>query len=70
MQEQLIVIQTEGKVKSAWKVATASDKLQYLVDCNASISQAMVKTMERLSDFVFVSMTKLTLLRRDSYLSH
>ena len=30
----------------------------------------MAKTMERLSDFVFVSMANLTLARRDSYLSH
>ena len=30
----------------------------------------MAKTMEHLSDFVFVSMANLTLTRRDCYLSH
>ena len=30
----------------------------------------MAKTKEHLSDFVFVSMAKLTLARRDSYLPH
>ena len=40
------------------------------MDFNASICQAMAKTMEHLSDFVFISMANLTLLRRDSYLSH
>ena len=70
MQEQLKAIWTEGKGKSVSKVAMASDELQFLMDFNASISQAMAKTMEHLSDFVFVSMTNLTLLRRDSYLSH
>ena len=40
------------------------------MDFNASICHAMAKTMEHPSDFVFVSMTKLNLTRRDSYLSH
>ena len=40
------------------------------MDFNASISQAMAKTMEHLSDFVFFSMANLTLIRRDAYLSH
>ena len=70
MQQQLKAIRTEGKGKSASKVATASDELQYLMYFNASISQALAKTMEHLSDFVFVSMANLTLIRRDSYLSH
>ena len=30
----------------------------------------MAKTMEHLSDFVFVSIANLTLIRRDAYLSH
>ena len=70
MQQKLKAIQTECKGKSASKVAMASDKLQYLMDFNASISQAMAKTMEHLSDFVFVSIANLTLLRRDSYQPH
>ena len=33
-------------------------------------SQAAAKTMEHLSEFVFISMGNLTLARRDAYLSH
>ena len=42
------------------------------MDCNASITQAVAKTMERLtdSDFVFVSMGNLNLARTNSYLTH
>ena len=40
------------------------------MDFNGSISQAMAKTMEHLSGFVFVSTAYLTLARSDSYLSH
>ena len=68
MQTQLKAIRTEGKGKSASRVAAATDELQYLMDFKASISQAMAKTMEHLS--VFVSMANLTLIRRDAYLSH
>ena len=42
----------------------------YLLDFNASISQAAAKSMEHLSDFVFITMGNLTLVRRDAYLSH
>ena len=37
---------------------------------NSSITQAMAKTLERLSDSVFVTVANTTLARRDSYLSH
>ena len=67
---QLKAIRTESKGQSASKVTTAIDELQYLMDFNASISQAMAKMMEHLCDFVFVSMANLTLIRRDAYLSH
>ena len=70
MQTQLKAIRTEGKGKSASRVSTATDELQYRMNFNASVSPAMAKTMEHLSDFVFVSMANLTLIRRDSYLSH
>ena len=46
------------------------DKLQYLMDIKSSITQAAAKTMEHLSEFVFVSMGNLTLARRDAYLTH
>ena len=70
MQDQLKAIQTESKGKSASKVATATDELQFLMDFHTSITQALAKTMEPLTDFNFVSMGNLTLARRDSYLSH
>ena len=37
---------------------------------NASITQCMAKATEHLSDFAFVSMANVTLVRRDSYLAH
>ena len=37
---------------------------------NSSITQCMDKAMEDLSDFVFVSMANVTLVRRDLYLAH
>ena len=70
MQTQLKAIQTENKGQSTSKISTATDELQYLLDFNASVCQAMAKSMEHLSDFVFVNMANLTLIRRDSYLSH
>ena len=51
-------------------MSAATDELQYLMDFNISITQAMGKTMEHLSDFVFLSMANLTLARQDSYLYH
>ena len=56
MQTQLKAIRTESNGKSASKVATVTDELQYLMDFNASITQALAKTMEHLPDFGFVSM--------------
>ena len=46
------------------------DELKYLMDFNSSITQAAAKTMEHLSEFVFISMGNLTLARRDAYLTH
>ena len=37
---------------------------------NSSITQAAAKSMEHLSEFVFISMENLTLVRRDAYMSH
>ena len=37
---------------------------------NSSITQCMVKTMEHLSDFDFVTITYVTLVRRGVYLAH
>ena len=46
----------------------AVDELDYLVTFNRSISQAMQRTMQDLSEGVFISMANLTLAHRDSYL--
>ena len=40
------------------------------MDFNTSITHVMAKTVEHLSDFVFVSVANTTLARRDSYLWH
>ena len=70
MQKWKIIQAEQIKRKSAGKVSTTTDELQFLIDFNRSISQAMAKTMEHLNEFVFVSMANLTLARWDSYLSH
>ena len=71
LSSQLKIIQAQhSKGKSADKVGSATEELQYLLYFNSSISQCMAKTMEHLSDFAFVSMYHCTLIRRDSYLPH
>ena len=70
MQAQLKSLRSESKGKSSNKVSAAIDELQYLMDFNASITQAAAKTMEHLTEFVFISMGNLTLSRRDEYLNH
>ena len=69
MQSQLRAIKLEHKGKSAAKLS-AAEELQFLMDFHSSISQAMAKSMEHLTDFVFVNMANITLLRRDSYLAY
>ena len=70
MQSQLKDIWVESKGKSSVKVSTAVDELQYLLDFNSSVCQAMAKSMEHLTDFVFINLANTTLLRRDSYLQY
>ena len=71
MQPQLKVLQSkQTKGKSAGKVGTATEELQYLMNFKATITQCMSKAMEHLSDFTFVSMVNVTLVRRDSYLAY
>ena len=56
MHSQLKAIRSEfSKGKCSSKATNAVEELQYLSDFNSSISQAMAKTMEHLSDFVFVT---------------
>ena len=66
MKDQL---KSEQKGKGS-AVSPAVEELQCLLDFNASISQAAAKSMEHLSEFVFITMGNLTLVRRDAYLSH
>ena len=75
MQTQLQAVRSDhSKGKSSRNVSAAADELLHLMDFNARISQAMAKTMEHLSDFVFVFnklfMANLTLASQDSYLYH
>ena len=71
MQSQLKVIKADfSKGKSSSKVSQAADELQFLMNFNSSIIQSMAKTLEHLTDFVFVTVANTTLARRDSYLSH
>ena len=70
MQEQLKTVHSESKGKGSFKVSSANEELQFLMDFNASITQAAAKTMEHLTEFVFISMGNLTLARRDAYLNH
>ena len=70
MQDQLKTLRSESKGKASHKSSSAADELQYLMDFNASITQAAAKTMEHLTDFVFISMGNITLASRDVYLSH
>ena len=69
MATQLKIIQgITSKGKSSPKLTQASDELDFLVTFNRSITQAMARTMQDLSDGVFVNVENLTLAQRDSYL--
>ena len=70
MKDQLKVLKSENKGKGSSKGSTATDELNYLLDFNSSITQAAAKSMEHLSEFVFITMGNVTLVRRDAYLSH
>ena len=70
MQSQLKAIRVKHKGKSASKLSAATEELQFLMDFNSSICQAMAKSMEHLTDFVSVNMANITLLRRDFYLAY
>ena len=69
MASQLKLIQSvTSKGKSASKITQAAEELDFLVTFNRSITQAMARTMQDLSEGVFVNVAYLTLARRDSYL--
>ena len=65
MKDQLKVLKAENKAK----VLQRGLGLHYLMDFNSSITQAAAKSMEHLSEFIFISMGNLTLVRRDAYLN-
>ena len=62
----------KGKGKWSERTQQAVDELEYLVTFNRSISQAMAKTMQDLSEGVFISMANFTLAHtdRNSYLEY
>ena len=60
----------KGKGKSSERMQQVVDELEYLVIFNRSISQAMARTMQGLSEGVFISVANFTLARRDSYLDY
>ena len=69
MSTQLKIIQgVTSKGKSSSKLHQATDELDFLVTFNGSITQAMARTMQDLSDGVFINVANLTLAWRDSYL--
>ena len=51
----------EAKSKSSAKVQNAVEELSHLIHFNQSVSCDMAKTMQHLSDFMFVSMVNVTL---------
>ena len=70
MQTQLKTVRSESKGKGSSRASDAAEELQFLMEFNSSITQAAVKAMEHLSDFVFITMGNLTLARHDAYLNH
>ena len=71
VQENLKTLQTElSKGKSSGKAQATLDELHYLASFNQNVRFAMGKSLQHLSDFIFVQMANLTLARRDAYLDN
>ena len=70
MVTQLKTLRLDSKGKSSEKMKQAVNELEYLTTFNRSISQAMARTMQDLSEGVFTNMANFTLARRDSYLDY
>ena len=70
MSDQLKTLHLDKKGKLSERTKQAIDELDYLVTFNRSISQAMARAMQDLSDGVLIRMANLTLVCRDSYLEH
>ena len=60
----------KGKGNSSERTQQAVNELEYLLTFNRSISQAMARTMQDLSEGVFISVSNFTLARHDSYLEY
>ena len=60
----------KGNCKSSERTQQAVDKLEYLVTFNRSISQVMARTMQDLSEGIFISVANFTLARSDNYLEY
>ena len=58
----------KGKGKTPGKSQQEVDELDYLVTFNRSITQAMARMIQDLSEGIFINMVNLTLARRDNYL--
>ena len=70
MATRLKTLRLDSKGKSSEKMKQAVNELEYLTTFNRSISQAMARTMQDLSEGVFINMANFTLARRDSYLDY
>ena len=71
MSSQLKTLHADkSKGKSSERTQQAVDELEYLVTFNRSITQAMARTMQDLSEGVFICMANFTLARMDSYLEY
>ena len=60
----------KSKGKSSERMQQAVDELEYLVTFNRSISEAIARTIQDLSEGVFISAANFTFARRDSYLDY
>ena len=60
----------KSKGKSTSKVHQAVEELDFLVTFNRSITQAMDRTMQDLSEGVLINVANFTLTRRHSYLHY
>ena len=72
MNSQLKTLRLDSKGKSSEKTKQAVSELEYLTTFNRSVSQsqAIARTMQDLSEAVFINMANFTLARRDSYLDY
>ena len=63
MNTQLKTLRLDSKGKSSEKMKQAVSELEYLTTFNRSVSQAMARTMQDLSEAVFINMANFTLAR-------